>query len=657
VKNIIIISLILSSFLSLAQIEANKDIAVSISNIKNYESKNQEFVTAELKEEQPLGGTCYDKPFTYGKWFKFQATTAEIETSVIIDDKDGSMKQPFLYLYNDNLVNLICESPLDDTTNISLISNKLVIGDWYYIAVYNRNHSMYVGHFILTTKDKISNDFVEGAYEITNPVNWVSEKITLNRATADGVKPSCLPHGPNFNKWYKFNAISKKAEIEINYGGEYGNAQFPYLTLWNKNFNEVVCDKYSNDHQETKIELENLNAGDTYYISVDHPYNHKYLGTFLLSVDNANEKDVVVQTTDLQKVDLEKIVGKVMFKTDLSPSNGKNISLFDNSVKVKTTTTDANGRFVFKNIEPNKNFMIVIEDHGDNLLFEIYQTNSNGEIVKQKVKHSKSAFGFEDLSASCNKIVLLDCNRSFDLNISPGKVGMIGKVVNKQLPTSSMNDVSVYLYDKSKQVLDSTKTNNNGDFEFVNLSKSDEHMIKLGISLDKVIAEILVVNDKGIAISTSSSRNVNADGFFGFEKLPNIIAKPLTQMNFEDVDINLSLELTPGSSIVLNNIYFNAGKDELLPSSYTELDKLVILLNKNSKVNIEVGGHTDDFGNDAINIPLSKNRAMAVEQYLTSKGITADRLSHMGYGSNKPIASNDTAEGRKKNRRVEFLVK
>jgi outer membrane protein OmpA-like peptidoglycan-associated protein len=79
-------------------------------------------------------------------------------------------------------------------------------------------------------------------------------------------------------------------------------------------------------------------------------------------------------------------------------------------------------------------------------------------------------------------------------------------------------------------------------------------------------------------------------------------------------------------------------------------------LKKNPSLKIEISGHTDDVGNEQSNLKLSQSRAEAVKNYLTEKGITADRLTAKGYGKSKPIALNSTEEGRKQNRRTEFTV-
>lgn len=107
--------------------------------------------------------------------------------------------------------------------------------------------------------------------------------------------------------------------------------------------------------------------------------------------------------------------------------------------------------------------------------------------------------------------------------------------------------------------------------------------------------------------------------------------------------------------IVLENVLFETNKTVLLQESFENLNQLVKQLQANKSVQIEIRGHTDNIGEEAKNQILSEQRAKAVLDYLVSQGIEAKRLSYHGFGSTQPIASNDTNEGRTKNRRVEFL--
>ena len=106
-----------------------------------------------------------------------------------------------------------------------------------------------------------------------------------------------------------------------------------------------------------------------------------------------------------------------------------------------------------------------------------------------------------------------------------------------------------------------------------------------------------------------------------------------------------------------DDLHFETNKSVIAPLSYDSLIKLSEYLVDNPTVNLLLAGHTDNQGSDAYNQKLSEDRALAVKVYLVGKGIDETRISTIGYGESKPISDNTSASGRKKNRRVEFILK
>lgn len=115
--------------------------------------------------------------------------------------------------------------------------------------------------------------------------------------------------------------------------------------------------------------------------------------------------------------------------------------------------------------------------------------------------------------------------------------------------------------------------------------------------------------------------------------------------------------LTSDGKIVSYGITFATGKAELNPESMTEIARIAKLMAEHPELNFEVQGHCDNTGSDAVNDPLSQQRAEAVVAALVKQGIDAGRLSAVGMGSKNPVADNGSDEGRAKNRRVEFVKK
>ncbi len=111
-----------------------------------------------------------------------------------------------------------------------------------------------------------------------------------------------------------------------------------------------------------------------------------------------------------------------------------------------------------------------------------------------------------------------------------------------------------------------------------------------------------------------------------------------------------------GVTYILQYIYFDFDKSDLLPESADELDRLSAYMTAHSEYDVTITGHTDNFGTEAYNLTLSNNRAKAVADYLAGKGIDKQRIRHSGAGSGNPIADNSTEQGRSQNRRVEFML-
>lgn len=120
---------------------------------------------------------------------------------------------------------------------------------------------------------------------------------------------------------------------------------------------------------------------------------------------------------------------------------------------------------------------------------------------------------------------------------------------------------------------------------------------------------------------------------------------------------------TPAGMIVDENgcelykgVLFDFDKSNVKPVYYPMLDQVIDLVEENPNLRVTIQGHTDNIGSEAYNMKLSEKRARAVKDYLINKGLPAERISIEGYGFSKPIASNDTPDGRARNRRAEVRM-
>jgi outer membrane protein OmpA-like peptidoglycan-associated protein/Tol biopolymer transport system component len=128
----------------------------------------------------------------------------------------------------------------------------------------------------------------------------------------------------------------------------------------------------------------------------------------------------------------------------------------------------------------------------------------------------------------------------------------------------------------------------------------------------------------------------------------------------EEKDVRLApigvAAIEENATIVLNNIFFDFDKSILKPESFPELNRIVSLMNQRSGMNVEIAGHADATGPEDYNVDLSHRRANSVGTYLGEKGIAGERVTVTYFGERKPIDTNATREGRRKNRRVEFKI-
>ncbi len=155
-----------------------------------------------------------------------------------------------------------------------------------------------------------------------------------------------------------------------------------------------------------------------------------------------------------------------------------------------------------------------------------------------------------------------------------------------------------------------------------------------------------------IPVERDYAFNVNRKGYLLYSENYHI-SKNIDSAFVADIPLQ---PIESKAMVVLKNVFFGTNETTLKPESIVELDQVVSLLKENQGVRILITGHTDNVGKPEDNLKLSTGRALSVVNYLLSKGVSKDRLAHKGFGATKPIANNETEEGRAKNRRTELEV-
>jgi len=126
--------------------------------------------------------------------------------------------------------------------------------------------------------------------------------------------------------------------------------------------------------------------------------------------------------------------------------------------------------------------------------------------------------------------------------------------------------------------------------------------------------------------------------------------------HFFTAPFSVEIEFEPPRSFTLDNVHFDTGKPTLRAESFKELNEIAEYMKWKEDERYEIAGHTDNIGKDDDNLKLSKARATAVKDYLVKRGINSIRITAKGYGAVKPVADNNTEEGKQANRRTEVTI-
>jgi outer membrane protein OmpA-like peptidoglycan-associated protein len=238
-----------------------------------------------------------------------------------------------------------------------------------------------------------------------------------------------------------------------------------------------------------------------------------------------------------------------------------------------------------------------------------------------------------------------------------------GKVIDPETGKPLAAQVIVSDNEKEKVVTKVDSNPNTGEFEVTvptggnyGVAIKSEGRLLHSENIDTRNKEEKKIEIADSKILTTTSEKKNAES----TKVDNV-SKTTEKVSSTEKPKEVFLEVKPekvaeGSSVRLNNIFFDVDKADLRKESTSELNHVIELMIEYPEMVVEVAGHTDNTGTAEHNMALSTERARSVLKYLVDKGIEKKRVIAVGYGMSKPIASNDTEEGKQSNRRTEFKV-
>lgn len=199
----------------------------------------------------------------------------------------------------------------------------------------------------------------------------------------------------------------------------------------------------------------------------------------------------------------------------------------------------------------------------------------------------------------------------------------------------------------SGQVLDAVSKQLIASEVIASLAADNEEIIRVDFDPETGEYKMILPVQKVYHIKASK------DGYFPSSETLDLSR----EKRFREIRRNLYLSpVKTGQKVVLQDVLFVQSKDELVSSSYAELDRVADLMRENPAMEILVEGHTDNQGEWDLNMKLSEDRVRVVKTYLKDKGVPENRIQTKAWGPSKPIASNSNEEKRKLNRRVEFTI-
>jgi flagellar motor protein MotB len=351
------------------------------------------------------------------------------------------------------------------------------------------------------------------------------------------------------------------------------------------------------------------------------------------------------------------IAGNLLYGENPSKplANTKVNLLNDKGEVVQTATTNAFGAFVFTDLPADQNFLVKVDESDTQLApnTKIIITNKSGKEMQTTKSGTSGDFKFSFLAADKASLKLMtveDSELRFDLKgnlVSENKTPLANSTVN--------------LVNEKGEVLQTTKTDANGSFQFANLPADQNILFALdeGDTKLKSLNKILLTNSKGAVIKEFTRVN----GKFRFTILP----ADHTKMGVLYVDdpwlkvLQLKDQAKKDSLTIVENVYYNYGEAKILPEAAKTLDKVINIMRNDPLLIIEMSSHTDSRSTQEFNLKLSEQRAKAAVDYILKGGITKDRISGKGYGEsnilNKCLDGVECSEEEHaKNRRTEFKI-
>lgn len=349
------------------------------------------------------------------------------------------------------------------------------------------------------------------------------------------------------------------------------------------------------------------------------------------------------------------IAGSIVFGSNpTKPVAGKKVTITNKYHDiVEQTTTDELGAFAFRNLLPDQDYTLSIEDSDLPEDVKIILANKKGKEVKVLYSHKKGKFEFNLLATDKTELEELAVGDSELI------MNLKGSVYDQD--KKPLANAKITIFDKDK-VIRNILTDEKGSFEFRNLSADKDYLFSLDDSANTFtnVSKIYIADSKG-RIYKELRKGKNHK--FEYHLL-EVDKSALGDFSVDDPwleVLNLKNKGEHAGMTIIENVTYEKGGYNLDETGTNILDKVISVLKADHSLKIELSSHTDSQGSDQYNLQLSQKRAKAAVDYLIAKGISKDRLTAIGYGETRLLngCTNGvecTDEQHGINRRTEFKI-
>jgi outer membrane protein OmpA-like peptidoglycan-associated protein len=217
-------------------------------------------------------------------------------------------------------------------------------------------------------------------------------------------------------------------------------------------------------------------------------------------------------------------------------------------------------------------------------------------------------------------------------------------------------DHLAYLAERKTQIAVATAEEQIAENAKKTLSRETEQLIAQGHEREQLANTAAMESNTMARKSNSAARESNAKAWFQTQKAEKATARADNLQQQQEIVAMKGKMSEKGIVLTIGDMQFNAGAATLSPMANNEVNRLAAFMEKYPDRNVLIEGHTDSTGNEKTNLDLSLRRANAVSDELVAQGINKGRITTRGLGEDFPVAGNDTAVGRKQNRRVDVII-